>query len=806
MNSNPNKGWLVLAILTLAAFAAYPGTAGAQTLDQLNSQLSELEPQLSSAASNQSVAGSVISKLDSAEATFATLAENPKVDKDGLLSAYTRLESMLSRMYNTYKQKKDDCIAQIANGGAQCDYDQPEQLSLQALYPLSWLHFQGAVLQANQPEQAKKLLDQAIDGFTESTLVIVDPNLIHENLLGRAYCERELGKYDKSEYDKAVDDFKQIMSDGPNTRQYRPAQQGLATTYAAMGKMDEAAKLTGQLAKGATGSQQKGMEMFRLQQLFKAESATNDASKRAAYHKEAVDFMRGKESDKESWGIVVAAVAQYVRDPVAEFGKSNDPFETWLLANVLYSKKQQADSAKYFLAAARSGKYPRAYKFAADIYYSEKKFDLVEQLLSELSRQPSNPDAQWASYMRFKLPRLQWEQSGMKNAGLDNQWVAAAQDYLKSYPHGEYAYEPRFRMAERLQQNKQYLEAAKEYGQVTGNSDYAYTARFNAAQCDYLALVAAANAAANKNAAAPQVDREALKNTTIADLNEAIKMEPGAERSAPAAQRNFIKQTKGQAIYMLVSLLEREPKIDYARVTDLLDGYEREYPAMSERFNEIAEWRITGLDVLGKYDQLERDVNALLERSKGDPAAGDFIKEIGLDFWKAKAAKLAAGDTAGAMGDAKLTAVTYNYFEEQVQAGKIPAKNLTGTLSILGKAYITMGDVDKAETIFNQVVKADPGSPDANAGLARIAQAKKDYKDAVELWTTVESVAAESDDSWYEAKYNIAVIYAAQGNIKGACDKLAVTRSEHPSLGTPEMKIQLDALQRKICLGHNGGN
>ncbi len=605
MNSIADKGWLALAlaILTLAAFAASSGTAGAQTLDQLNSQLSELEPQLSSATSNQSAAGGVVSKLDNAEATFAKLAGDPKIDKGGLLSAYTRLEGMLNRMYTTYKQKKDDCIAQIANG-AQCDYDQPEQLSLQALYPLSWLHFQGAVLQSSQPEQAKKLLDQAIDGFTESTLVIVDPNLIRENLLGRAYCERELGKYDKSEYDKAVADFKQIMAEGTTTHQYRPAQQGLATTYAAMGKMDEAAKLTGQLAQGATGSQQKGMEMFRLQQLFKAESASNDASKRAEYHKEAVDFMRTKEGDKDSWGIVVAAVAQYVRDPVAEFGGSSDPFEKWLLANVLYSKKQQPESAKYFLEAARSGKYPRAYKFAADIYYSEKTFDLVEQLLSEISRQPNNPDAQWASYMRFKLPRLQWEQSGMKNAALDNQWVAAAQDYLKSYPHGEYAYEPRFRMAERLQQNKQYLEAAKEYGQVTGNSDYAYTAKFNAAECDYLALVEAANAAQNKNAAAPQVDREALKNTAIADLNEAIKMEPAAERIAPAAQRNFVKQTRGRAIYMLVSLLEREPKIDYARVTGLLDGYEREYPGMSERFNDIAEWRITGLDRLGKYDQL----------------------------------------------------------------------------------------------------------------------------------------------------------------------------------------------------------
>ncbi len=799
MNSVPDRGRLVLAMLALVALVASAGAARAQGLGELNSQLNALGPQVNSAASNQSAAGQAITQLDEAEATFAKLAENPKTDKGELLSTYGRLEEMLNRMYTTYKQKKDDCITQISNGG-QCEYDVPEQLSLQALYPLSWLHFQGAVLYSGQPEQAKRLLDQAIDGFTESTLVIVDPNLIRENLLGRAYCERELGKYDKSEYDKAIADFKQIMNDGASTKQYRPAQQGLATTYAAMGKMDEAAKLTGQLAQGASGGQKAGMEMFRLQQLFKAEAASNDPAKRTQYHQEAVDFMKTKEGDKDSWGIVVSAVAQYVRDPVAEFGSSTDPFQQWLLANVLYSKKQQADSAKYYLAAARSGKYPRAYKYAADIYYSERKFDLVEQLVNELSKQPSNPDAQWAAYMRFKLPRQQWEQSGMKNATFDQQWMSAGQDYLKSYPHGEYAFEPRFRLAERLQQNKQYLEASKEYAQVTGNSDYAYTAKFNAGECDYLALVEAANASQNKNAPAPRVDRNALQNQTVADLEQALKMEPAAERNAPGGQRNYIHQTKGRATYMLASLLERQPSIDYARIAELLDGFETQYPSMSERFNDVAEWRITALDRLGRYGELERDVKALLERSRGTTTQVDFIKEIGLDFWKAAQAAKARNDQKTAAQNARLTAISYEYFEDLVQSGKMPAKNLTGTLSILGQSYILMDDVDKAETIFNQVVKADPGSPDANAGLARIAQAKKDYKDAVELWTRVESVAAESDDLWYEAKYNVAAIYAAQGNIKGACDKLAVTRSEHPSLGTPEMKTQWDALQRRICL------
>ena len=63
------------------------------------------------------------------------------------------------------------------------------------------------------------------------------------------------------------------------------------------------------------------------------------------------------------------------------------------------------------------------------------------------------------------------------------------------------------------------------------------------------------------------------------------------------------------------------------------------------------------------------------------------------------------------------------------------AKSLTGTLSILGQAYVMMNDSARAKIIFEQVVKASPTSPDANAGLARLAQASKDYREASDLWT-----------------------------------------------------------------------
>ena len=229
----------------LTAFFALVFTAGiaaAQSSSQLEGELSSLSGQMSSAENNASTADQVISRLDSAEADFAKLTSSGKVDKGSLIPLFHQLESMLDRMQTAYSKKKDDCINTIDNGG-QCDYDQPEQLALRAAYPLAWLRFTAATtLFDDDAEQSKKLLNESIDGFTNSMLAMPDPNLIRENTLGRAYCERELGKFDHNEYDNAIADFKKIMDDGPGTQQYAAARQGLSTTYAKMGNAEEAAK------------------------------------------------------------------------------------------------------------------------------------------------------------------------------------------------------------------------------------------------------------------------------------------------------------------------------------------------------------------------------------------------------------------------------------------------------------------------------------------------------------------------------------------------------------------------------------
>src|SRR5271168_2253427 len=514
---------VLIAFFTLALTA---GIAAAQSASQLEGELSSLQGQMSSAESNESTADEVISKLDNAEADFAKLTSSGRVDKAALIPIFHQLDEMLDRIQTVYLKKKDDCINTIDNGG-QCDYDRPEQYALRAAYPLAWLRFTAATtLFDDNAEESKKLLNQAIDGFTSSMLAMPDPNLIRENTLGRAYCERELGKFDHAEYDHAIADFKKIMEDGTGTQQYAAAKQGLSTTYAKMGDAKMAAET---LPVGPVGKGASGQFMLQLQTLFSAERATSNPAEKAKYHQQIIELMKTKENDKEGWAIDVSAASKFPQNAVEEFGSSNDPFEKWLLAAVLLSRKDEAGAAKYYSEACDSGKYPKACRFAADIYQREKRFDLVQEMLTKIAKQGGG-DASQATFLEYSLDHDRWEKSGRKDTALEDKWVKDANVYLQKAPGGDHAAELQVALAERLQRQGDLLGAAKMYSEVKGDAEFTFTAKFKAAECYYKILVGAA--AAKDNKTAPKIDTDQLRKLAVADLNESIKMGHEAEAKA----------------------------------------------------------------------------------------------------------------------------------------------------------------------------------------------------------------------------------------------------------------------------------
>ena len=151
--------------------------------------------------------------------------------------------------------------------------------------------------------------------------------------------------------------------------------------------------------------------------------------KKAAYHKQIIDLMKSKENDKEGWALDVSAASKFPNNAVEEFGNSSDPFEKWLLAAVLLSRKDEAGAAKYYSEACDSGKYPKACRFAADIYQREKRFDLVQEMLTKIAKQGGG-DASQATFLEYSLDHDRWEKSGRKDTTLEDKWVKDAERLL----------------------------------------------------------------------------------------------------------------------------------------------------------------------------------------------------------------------------------------------------------------------------------------------------------------------------------------------------------------------------------------
>src|SRR5215469_1328320 len=96
-----NFAWPTLAFLVFL-IAGSRCNANAQTLRGLNQTLNEIEPTVARGETDPGAASEAIDRLDQAEADFARVAEQGRVDQEELLVTYHQLEQMLDRLYQTY--------------------------------------------------------------------------------------------------------------------------------------------------------------------------------------------------------------------------------------------------------------------------------------------------------------------------------------------------------------------------------------------------------------------------------------------------------------------------------------------------------------------------------------------------------------------------------------------------------------------------------------------------------------------------------------------------------------------------------
>ena len=702
----------------------------------------------------------------------------------GLRSAYEAVAGPLDSIYDANAGELDRMSKKVMDEDGDLDalyatakWRDSQAIASQALYYLNWLHFYGARLY-DDPMHTK-LLEKAEAGFSEFAVGDRKSDLLIESLLGRGLCYLELGKTDF-----AVHDFRIVIdSKDASSERRAKAKVGLVEAYLRAGDVQKSLDASQEFARSTEEAPY--LRFLRLRALMMA--AKRGGSAAGGYRQEALRLMDQLRRDGGAWkDRAEALLATSVDDPAQWAAKASNSFAQWNVAKLLVQKGDYQKAAPLLEDIVKSDD-PEAKRNRAEASYllglAEFRSGDYEKAAGDLQVAAAEKGQYQAdaSYLRFKsLEALIARQSTPE---LAQRFRQAATEYVTDHPDHQSVYEAYYRLGEMLQSDGKFADAIPMYVKVKGDPLFELRARFGTLQSQFELLGALPPRGPG---AARRKELLAAIGRSLDDVDKGLAGLDKADASSDEFRGIAGKTAAMRAAYL--SFAEGKDE----QILAALKDYESKYPAQAELFPTVLRMRLEALQRLGRYAEAEAEVTAhgsvfqtVEQREAADALAKRFLESA------------ARADKKGGAADAKAARQTaLKLYEITLEDG---AKGETRTKLTMARLYETTGEPAKAKDLYEGMLAQDPKLLGALRGLARLAEEKKDYPSALQLWERFGAATRPGDPPWYESKYEIARVTLASGNAAGACKILTDLRPAMPGLGDADLRAKLDGVYKKAC-------
>lgn len=662
----------------------------------------------------------------------------PDLERD-LAAAAARITGELDRMRDAVTERDDDLEAL---------YESPrwrdtEIQSLVIAYHLAWVRYQAAQLTGAGPRR-KKLLEEAVDGFSQFTAAPDVPDIYAESLYGRGLAYLDLGQYRD-----ALADLEQA------------AAQPRTATKAKLAIEEVKRRQSGGTPQAPAPPPENDPEVLagKLAELL-SRAAAGDA----AVEKQASELGRGLAARGGAWpGRIASLLAEKLGDGTPAGARSS--YGLWLLGQLAVDRSRCADVAPLAAAGASVRDAGRARHRPALLFLDagcrlnagrpREAADAFAVLLGEF---PQAEQAREAAYYRVRALDL----ARVQDPRLEPELEAALRLYLARWPKTDAAGEARYLLAELFRARGDCGKAAAEYAQVTGGA-FASRARMGGLECRVAAL-------SDKTSPA---ERAALAGDLAAFV-----------RATPATGADEVQAARAALLAALVSA-GLDPPAD-EQIVSVLDGFERKYPSATELLPRALELRLGARAGLGQLDAIDRDLDALLAAG-GPPGGGTTLARVGR--------QLSARADAGSPEErARALAAARKAYAALVARDGGPADRV-----VLAGLELRAGDAAAARKLYDEVLAAQPDSAEALRGAARAAAAAGEPDAALAYWRRVVEGSAPGGTAWYEARIAQVELLATSGRSAQACDVLRQSRGRSTSAGGDVLARRLRALEPEVC-------
>jgi len=754
-------------------------------------------------------AGESISKI--LELEKRARLSDPKVSK-AFRAAFEKNDEILrfiiksnEEVIDTLQEEKLDEVEDTQAFLESPEWQMPNRLISLSRYWMSWSGYYRSFLYPSDSAQKKRLLDEAVAGFSLTLFDIAEQTIVAKSLFGRALCFKELGKDGK-----AAKDLESITK---HVRQNDPLY---------MWSLYEQARLRYKAGdhKGALGLLEEletGIEAKTLTDVLGNEHRRLREKAALEPRAKALLAQIDKETDKggekarrlchEALGVLkrlsrydaayATKVYRLVEENAASFSELSyddlGAIGTLALADDWFKKGGFAEAAKGY----------RHLWTSSDVYMRNRMDDVYFR-----SGYAYCQTGRWKEALAsFDRLYAKFPGSGLVGKAVCLEYVAAAGNYKQASNRSNYARylksskrylkkcpNPRdkngahFFVGKDYEQQKKTREARREFSAVEEGSPQYWPARYYILKSDVEDLERLK--AAGKAGGASTKRRYAA----MASQFEKFQRLPKAQKAKPE-----IAQISPHMTILQARLLRSGSGEACQGVLQALEGFERRFPKNKPLWLTAMNLRLECYRDQQLIDPAITSIESLLQGYPVNRDLWDFLAEWAEAYDTEAERWYKEGSPDRRTASMGLALAVYTGMEDIASKRAGYQEYLDIVQFRMAEILMSQGEADRASSLYREILTRTPDAADALSNLGRIYEKGGNWEQALEMWRTYSKGIEEGSDAWLDARYRIALAHSKMGRKQAACEVLTMIRVLHPDGGDGALRSKILALEKVVC-------
>ncbi|MBW1894701.1 MAG: tetratricopeptide repeat protein [Deltaproteobacteria bacterium] len=680
------------------------------------------------------------------------------------------------------------------------EWQDPQYLISLSSYWLGWNGYYGSLLFSENDPMKNLMLDEAIKGFSRAFIDFKEDSIIARSLFGRGLCYRQM-----KEYEKALHDLKSVKG-----KIRKDDLLYLRCVY-------EESRISYQTGNFGTALR----SLDEIQEDFPKEKISKEITvglNRLRF-KVLVALLEKQEAESRKGRKTLGQHNQRIFNELKPLAINPDG-----VAEFYRYTQENADRLED-LSYADLG--PVASIAIGDLFFDQKNYDKALHYYLPLHADfPSflidRMDGVWFRTAYIYCKKEQWNKaipflddfhkkfpdSFLIKQAVPLYYVAAANNYKGNTTERTY---------------RKYIDSIKVYlircsGTCPDLSEAHFTLGMHYQKSGKNSLAVTEYSRVNEDSPNYFKAKYYVLQSYIEKLDSLEKREQGQSKAAVKIYHDGIgllkscqsvrlkqKETVGQteiAPHMAIlkaNLLTFGPDGACRESVKTLKGFENRFPLQKKLFLQAVYLRTVCYHRLGMLTEAEEEIDRFIAVSPVDSDRYAVLRNLA-DKFNHEAEKLQSKGEKTAAGRYWETALMI-YRKLYKISCEHPQYNQYCDLAQLSMAeiYINKDQLDKAEALYQDILKKNSLSADAVYSLGLLYEKKGQWKDALMIWRRFSDGVKAGTYHWFESRYRTALALTRIGENSKACDVLTITLVLHPDFGNDELKEKYLDLKSEIC-------